>query len=182
VNYDKYKKRGDVHWKWYLGTNTTYRCLVDESIKYFNEGTVLDIGCGDGLVSYLLALKGMRVIGIDSDETGLNIAKERLKYMKFEPVLSKVEDFKGEAEYLYSLNTIEHLDNPNVIVDLMKKSKFGVIITDNGELKKSHPYHQTEFIKESLKDLFHEFKTEFIEFSNEFVNKHFIGIKIYNEA
>ncbi|HEC66369.1 hypothetical protein LCGC14_2829340 [marine sediment metagenome] len=186
-DYPKYRKKGDIHWKWYLGGNVWYTCLVNESVAQFRglRGTLLDVGCGDGLSSYILSCRGFRVMGIDSEPKGIEIATERMKYLKFKGQVTTAEDYVkecGEFDYLYSLNTIEHLEDPTVFVGLMKKVKeFGIIVTDNGAVRKGkHPYHTMEFTKETLAELFKDFKTEPFEFSDAGTNKHFIGIKVWS--
>ena len=186
ITYNKYRKMGSIHWKWYMGKNIGYKVLVNESIKYFpDKGTIIDIGCGDGLPSCLLAEKGLEVTGIEPEMIGLTIAKDRLSGLNFAGYETTIEDFVKENDqkfdYLYSLNTIEHVDDENAFVEMMKRTKnFGIIITDNKDSKKrKHPYHTKEYNRESLKELFKDFKTEDINFSDEWVNNHFIGLKIY---
>ena len=43
--------------------------------KNLNKTTVLDIGCGGGLISEPMARLGGNVTGIDASETNINIAK-----------------------------------------------------------------------------------------------------------
>ena len=186
IRYKKYEKRGSIHWKWYLGNNVGYKVLVNESIKYFpDKGTVVDIGCGDGLPSYLLADKGLEVTGIEPDMIGLTIARDRLSGLNFTAHETTIDDFVKENDqrfdYLYSLNTIEHVDDEKAFVEMMNRiNRFGIIITDNKDAKKrKHPYHTKEYNRESLKELFKGFKVEDIKFSDKWVNDHFIGLKIY---
>jgi len=186
IPYDKYRKLGDVHWKWYMGDNIGYRCLIDDSLKYFSgwhiKGTVMDIGCGDGVSSYILANKGLYVSGIDPDEIAINIATAKLKYLKFIGHCKKLEDFLkedyNEYDYLYSVNTIEHIEDPSLFVEAMKRVKnFGVVVTDNS-LGMKHKYHNIEFTIESLKELFKDYQTEEIKFTLPVVQRGSIGIKI----
>ena len=196
MKYNKYVKMGDIHWQWYLGDNWGYQSLVNDSLKHFSEeGTIIDIGCGDGLHSYLLANRGFMVTGIDPEKAGLEIATERSKYFTskglttntldlftgYETTIEKfVKENNQSFDYLYSLNTIEHVDDPNAFVEMMKRiKKFGIVITDNKDKRyKKSPNHIQEFTRDSLKDLFKDFKIEDIEFSYPWTQRHFIGIKI----
>ena len=187
IKYTKYEKLGAIHWKWYSkgNKNIGYKVLVDDSLKYFSgKGTVIDIGCGDGLPSYLLAKKGFTVIGVEPEISGLKIAREKLKNLDFTGYETTIEKFVKENnqtfDYLYSLNTIEHVDDHNAFIEMMKRIKnFGIIITDNKDSKRrKHSSHVREYTKSSLKDLFKDFKIEDIKFNNDWVNKYFIGIKI----
>ena len=73
--FDKYEKHGAYHWNWYDNNHTGYRDLVDLAISYFpTRGSVLDVGCGDGLISYRLFEKGLKVLGIDTNAHAIQLA------------------------------------------------------------------------------------------------------------
>lgn len=59
----------------------TIRTLIDERELQLLRGRqrVLDLGCGDGLTTTLLAAKGFTVTGIDYSAVGLSKARERLE-------------------------------------------------------------------------------------------------------
>ena len=187
VEYNKYKKRGAIHWRWYSSRhkNIGYKVLVDESIVYFpNKGTIIDIGCGDGLPSSLLAKKGLEVTGIEPEITGLKMARDRLSGLDFIGYETTIESFVSNTDqkfdYLYSLNTIEHIEDEYAFVEMMKRIRnFGIVVTDNGDKPQKHPYHTKEYTIESLNELFKDFRIEQIYFSDEWTNNHFIGLKIY---
>ena len=107
MRYDKYEKRGALHWDEYRN-NTYYKKLVDESLAPFKEvksGSVLDLGCGDGLVSQLLYMKGLDVTGIDSVPLGIEYA-EKMCSDEIELITIYAEDFVKHLrsfDYLYSL-------------------------------------------------------------------------------
>ena len=75
---DKYKKSGAYHWKSYI-LNKNYRKYVDKVIscllkhENLNE-SILDMGCGDGLFTYLLRKNGLKTYGYDIDSVAINIA------------------------------------------------------------------------------------------------------------
>ena len=185
-DYPKYRKKGDIHWKWYMSGNVWYSNLVDDSIAQFRglSGTLLDVGCGDGVSSYILSCIGFKVLGIDPESVGVRIAVDKMKYLKFRGQVTTVEDFVERSvegfDYLYSLNTIEHCEDPKVFVKLMERIKeFAIIVTDNGKVSKGkHPYHTEEFTIETLTELFKDFTVEPFEFSDAGTNKHFIGVKV----
>lgn len=185
MEYNKYDKKGDIHWQWYLNnTNTGYKSLVNDSLKYFTEkGTVLDIGCGDGLPAYILAVRKFDVMGIDPNASGLTIARERLKHLNFTGYQTTIEDFVKDYnwsfDYMYSLNTIEHVNDPTAFVKIMSKiNKFAVVVTDNKDEGMKHPTHTKEYNRSELKELFKDFEIEDIKFTDKWTNDHFIGIKI----
>jgi len=186
MEYDKYKKSGGLHWDWYSkGEKHNYYKLVNESLIPFEKlkGSIIDFGCGDGLVDYILTKKDFNVTGVDSSIEGMNVARE--EFLKrggnlFEYHLEDIDSYKmnKKYDYLYSLNTIEHLKNPEVMVKYMKNiRKFGVVITDDDDVVASDnsKSHIIQFNRESFKELFKDFKLEEIELSN----KCFFGYKIY---
>jgi len=161
AEYDKYEKDGDIHWQWYAG-HADYHFLVEDSLAPFKNaelGTLVDVGCGDGLPLSLLHELGFKCAGVDSSEVGVKMALNH--NVSAEYFIEKAEKFAERDlpfDYLYSLNTIEHLDDPVCMLRIMSNiRKFGVIITDNDEnvdpAKKS-PYHETQFTPESFKTLF----------------------------
>lgn len=188
-DYDKYQKFGDIHWQWYDDNTHKYRTLVDESIKPFGVAIydqkrpiLIDIGCGDGVPMNLLDKLGYRCYGVDNSELGIKIALMQHN-VNGEYFIEKAEDFAKRdfhADYLYSLNTIEHLDNPKCMVDIMKKVKrFGIIITDDAsKVIDRSIYHTHEFTREEFKELFKDFELEEIKLSDE----NYFGFKIFGKG
>lgn len=80
IIFDKYDKRGAYHWKWYRQNQHNYRVHVDRVVNYFPaQGRVLDVGCGDALIAYKLAQRGLTVHGIDTSQTGIVLGRESVK-------------------------------------------------------------------------------------------------------
>ena len=79
VNYDR--------WLWYVG----------EIFKLFqhNPRTILDLACGTGTCSVLLAKEGYRVTGLDSSEAMLRVAREKAKRegVRVDYMNERMEDF-----------------------------------------------------------------------------------------
>ena len=74
--FDKYDKGGAYHWKWYLTNFDGYQSFTNAIVNLIpGEGSLLDMGCGDGLISYLFFRSGFKVSGIDTSETGIHLAK-----------------------------------------------------------------------------------------------------------
>lgn len=179
--YDKYEIQKDVHWQWYAG-HSEYSFLVDDSLKAFATaplGTVIDVGCGDGLPLSLLTGLGFKGYGVDNSYTGIDLAVNRNVSAEF--FIEKAEKFAERGlkfDYLYSLNTIEHLDNPAAMLEIMKNIKeFGVIVTDDASFHiDKDPYHSIEFTDESFRELFKEFNLEQLT-----VRGKYIAYKVWNK-
>ena len=74
--FDKYEVRGAYHWDWYRTNKDSYRDLVDLTISQFPEpGSVLDVGCGDGIPAYILHSLGFSVHGVDLSHTAIDLAQ-----------------------------------------------------------------------------------------------------------
>lgn len=79
-----------------------------ENIIYFNEGTVLDIACGDGRNALFLLEKGFRVTGVDFS----NKALERLN------MFAKQSNYSIETIQL-DLSTTNSLDGVGVFDNIV---------------------------------------------------------------
>lgn len=119
-SFDKYKRLGAYHWDSYKN-DLVYRTHVDyivENWKKRPRGTLLDVGCGDGLISCLLAEKGLEVKGIDIENEGIKLAQRKCSSIAFE--VKDVFDMNEQFDYLLASEVIEHLSNPD---DFLQKIK-----------------------------------------------------------
>ncbi len=92
--------------------------------------TVLDVGCGGGILSESMAGRGAKVTGIDMGEKALNVAKLHLfeSALEVEYLRIPAEDFAKERPGHYDIVTcmemLEHVPDPQGIVkacaDLVK--------------------------------------------------------------
>lgn len=170
--YDKYSQ-GDIHWQWYHNLPSYYQ-LVNESIAPFKNipiGTVVDVGCGDGLPLSFLDQLGFKCYGVEPEMDGINLAVAHNVTAEF--FVERAEEFANRDlgfDYLFCLDTIEHLEHPEVMVKIMKRiRKFGIIITDwagTHEEKDSSRYHNIEFTPETFAELFRGFRLDRIQISN----------------
>lgn len=88
--------------------------------------TILDIGCGGGLISTPLARLGAKVTGIDADQQAITVAQQHAQDENLE-----IEFIHGAAENLVAkgrrfdvvmaLEVIEHVDHPELFVELCAK-------------------------------------------------------------
>ena len=106
-----------------------------------NEGTVLDLGCGNGSLSHEMSKLGVEVYGIDRSESGIEIARNAFPQVRF--FLGDVEEdlspdpFQSERfDVVESTEVVEHLYHPRRLVQnafrLLKPSGHFIIST---------PYH-----------------------------------------
>jgi len=62
----------------------------------------------------------------------------------------------------------------------MKKiKKFGIIVTDNNRVHGASKYHNITFNRETIRELFKDFEVEDFGFSNPYIDRKYIGIKLW---
>jgi len=93
-----------------------YRALVEQYVE--KEGNVLDVGCGTGARTAMLARYSTSVLGIDSDMMKISAAAslngvESIKWL-FAEFLEWANDPNaygqfGKADYVFAVEVIEHL-------------------------------------------------------------------------
>ena len=101
-SFTKYLEFSDYHWQQFE-TPCVYRDHVLKVIDWIKEKKVLDIGCGDGLITSKIGAKG-----IDTDEEGIRLAQEHGVPSE---VLSAY-DVKGDYDAVFLGDTLEHLESP----------------------------------------------------------------------
>ncbi len=146
----------------------TYRFISD----YMKDKRVLDVGCGCGYGSYLIATKGANeVIGVDRDRQALEYAKQNyhsnnlsfkyldllednaLKNQKFDAVTSfqVLEHIEDNSLYLSTLSSFlnaggfVYISTPNRLI-YSPKSK-----------KPSNPYHYKEYSPVELAEILNNY-------------------------
>jgi len=147
-NFDKYKRLGAYHWDSYKN-NLEYKTHVDyivENWKKRSKGTLLDVGCGDGLISCFLAESGFKVKGIDIESEGIKLAKRKCLSVVFK--VKDVFNINEQFDYLLASEVIEHLSNPDEFLQKIKGifRKEALVTTPNKDYYKHiDPYHMKEY-------------------------------------
>jgi 2-polyprenyl-6-hydroxyphenyl methylase / 3-demethylubiquinone-9 3-methyltransferase len=80
--------------------------------------TVLDVGCGGGILAEAMARRGARVTGIDLSEKALRVAQLHLHESKLDIRYEKssVEDYAGEFDIVTCMELLEHVPQPASMV------------------------------------------------------------------
>ena len=146
--FDKYERLGAYHWDSYKN-DPVYRDHVDYIINNWEKRPrrfLLDVGCGDGLISCLLAERGFEVKGIDIEKEGIRLAQRKCSSVVFE--VKDVFEINEQFDYLLASEVIEHLSNPNEflqkIKDLFRKEAL-ITTPKRNYYKELDPYHFREY-------------------------------------
>lgn len=94
---------------------------------------VLDIACGSGYGSKMLALHGCKVIGIDQSSEAINLCKKYNNHKNITWIQEKIENFqnviKNKLDGIVCFETLEHLE----------KNHEKILEQFNKKLKKTKP-------------------------------------------
>ena len=145
IEFNKYKKRGDYHWQGITGNifnaniflQARYQTVLNQIPRKNKHIVVADIGCGDGVLSYLIRKKSLaRVFGVDPSLEAIMIARNKLRQLKIKDCSFKVGSgyelpFKNNYfDYVVLADVIEHVREPKKLLDetyrILKRN--GIII------------------------------------------------------
>ena len=119
--------------------------------------SVVDLACGEGYGSAVLARTARRVIGVDANPEAFEHA--RLKYTR-EPVLrferDMVERWEGDVDCVVFLQTIEHVHDPDAVLEHIRRligpTGVAYVSTPNvltlapkGAERSGNPWHLKEY-------------------------------------
>ena len=99
---------------------------IEQRTGSFDAKKVLDIGCGGGILTEAMALKGANVTGIDMADLSLKVAKMHLHESKLDIDYQMItaEEFAlqhaGEFDIVTCLEMLEHVPDPAAIVGAAK--------------------------------------------------------------
>lgn len=100
---------------------------------------LLDLGCGNGSLSNVLAQKGYEVVGVEESAQGVAIAQRNFPNVNFMQgsIYNLPEDgLKNSFDIAIAVEVIEHLFYPRDLVRAAKKC-----LKPNGKLILTTPYH-----------------------------------------
>jgi len=111
MQFNKYKELGAYHWKEY-GEQPIYTNHVDFVVGWIKEKKILDVGAGDGLITYKLKAKG-----IDNEPLAVKYAKEKGANV----IRGNAYKLYGKYDAVYIGDTLEHLEYPEKALKQAKK-------------------------------------------------------------
>lgn len=170
----KYRENGSYHWTVlsanpfrkniiHLGRYQVTKSLLEEALYGIQGKSVLDLGCGDGVLSYHIARSGGFVSGVDLCEYAIEYAKKQTAQRGISINFS-VQDACATAfltssfDAVVSNEVIEHLDEPERLLReierVLKPGGIAVISTPIRVTKKPlDPHHAHEWFQEDFQEL-----------------------------
>ncbi|PIS34962.1 MAG: hypothetical protein COT36_04810 [Parcubacteria group bacterium CG08_land_8_20_14_0_20_38_56] len=118
------------------------------ALDYVKAKRILDIACGAGYGSALLAEKANQVVGLDIDKDSIDYAKSHYSRQNLKFIMGDAQNFNFPDSFfdaIVSFETIEHLSSPSKFLKELKK-----VLKPNGILILSSP--DREITKEILID------------------------------
>jgi 2-polyprenyl-6-hydroxyphenyl methylase/3-demethylubiquinone-9 3-methyltransferase len=111
--------------------------------KPFKNLSILDIGCGGGLLSEPISRLGANITGIDASEKNINAAKIHAKQnnLKINYFCNSPENFKTDKKFdvILNMEIVEHVEDVDFFIkkssELLKKNGLMFIATLNRTLK-----------------------------------------------
>ena len=127
----------------YIKENIINNFKLKVKQKPLNKISILDIGCGGGLLSEPMTRLGANVTGIDASSKNINIAKLHAKKnkLKINYLCSSPEKLKIKKKFdvILNMEIVEHVDDINFFINscskLLRKNGLMFVATLNKTLK-----------------------------------------------
>ena len=127
----------------YIKNNITNSFKLKNKKKPLEKVTILDIGCGGGLLSEPMSRLGADVVGIDASENNINVAKIHAKKnnLNIKYLCTSPENFKTNIKFdvILNMEIIEHVEDVDFFLkscsEHLKKNGIMFVATLNKTLK-----------------------------------------------
>ena len=150
--------------------------------QFMHNKRVLDLACGEGYGSYLLARSAESVVGIDIDEKTIKHARNKYIKRNLEFKVGSITDVPITGERLFDVavcfEALEHIEDHEKLLSEVKRllTPDGVFIVStpnktvySDEPQFNNPFHVHELYFDEFKELFEKY----------FKNVKFLGQRIY---
>jgi 2-polyprenyl-3-methyl-5-hydroxy-6-metoxy-1,4-benzoquinol methylase len=119
--------------------NPLLAMLSETKSKSSSTVKVLDVGCGNGSLTHLIAQQGYDVVGLDASEQGITIAKQSFpecKFIEADIYDQPPSDLLQSFDIVISVEVIEHLLFPKELARYAQQC-----LKPGGSLILTTPYH-----------------------------------------
>lgn len=156
--FKKYKKRGAYHWRMISRNLKEHRpfavarykiCL--EMLGEVANKKIVDVGCGDGALTGLIAKAGGIVIGIDPSKEGLALARQMFEKHSLKGTFcsSSTELVDRSCDAVVCADVIEHVENTDeMLQEIFRILKLDGIAVISTPIRLSEEPWDKEHIKE----------------------------------
>jgi 2-polyprenyl-3-methyl-5-hydroxy-6-metoxy-1,4-benzoquinol methylase len=169
IDFEKYEKRGAYHWEHYFSRHPVRRNIYTKArydiflrlLGDIKGKRILDLGCGDGVLTYLLARGGAAAFGVDASLDGVRLAdgcvRERSVKTRFH--VSSCYDLPFGSDVFDGIictDVIEHLREPARLLGeaarVLKKDGTFILSTNVRLTERPMDHmHVEEFFPEAFK-------------------------------
>jgi 2-polyprenyl-6-hydroxyphenyl methylase / 3-demethylubiquinone-9 3-methyltransferase len=127
----------------YIKENIVKSFKLDSSSEPLKNISILDIGCGGGLLSEPMYRLGANVVGIDASKKNISVAKFHAKKnkLKIDYISASPETLKTKKKFdvILNMEIVEHVDDIEFFIkkssELLKKNGLMFVATLNKTLK-----------------------------------------------
>ena len=143
---------------WYRRHLVVYEWIADRA----HGRRVVDLACGEGYGSAVLAGTAASVVGVDANPEAFEHARLRYPEVTFER--NMIELWQGDVDCVVFLQTIEHIQDPDAMMAhiraLIEPDGVAYVSTPNvltlapaGEERSGNPWHVREYKPEEYREL-----------------------------
>lgn len=123
---EKWEKISNTFTPLHIINNIRFNYIKNKTI--IKKKTILDLGCGGGILTEKLAKHGAKVIGLDKSKDLIKIANTRkvavknynIKYINCS-LHNFTKNYKKKFDIIICMEIIEHIKNKNQLIKLIKK-------------------------------------------------------------
>jgi SAM-dependent methyltransferase len=145
---------------WYRRHLAVYQWIAEQVVGR----RVVDMACGEGYGSNVLAGRAASVVGVDANPDAHEHARLRYRRSNLRYERDLVESFAEPCDAVVFLQTIEHVQDPGAILEhfksMMGKGGVAYVSTPNlltlappGAEKSDNPWHLKEYRVEEFREL-----------------------------
>jgi 2-polyprenyl-3-methyl-5-hydroxy-6-metoxy-1,4-benzoquinol methylase len=175
LDFNRYERHGAYHWACvsrHPARRNSFvvaryeRCigLTEDAIGNLEGRRVLDLGCGDGALSWLLWKRGAQAVGVDPTPEAIEYARREHRRRGTDAQFATMSSYDsgqadGSFDAVISTDVIEHVEQPIALLEelrrVLKPGGVGIVTTPIrlGERPLAHVPHVQEWFPDEYGEL-----------------------------